>query len=138
MRIPSVVAGLALAALALTGCGGNSGSAGDAKVPDDPAKVKGDLTYAIWDVNQQPAMQQIVKAFNQKYPDVKVSISLATFDQYFTKLKTQGSSNNLPDVFWMNGPNFQLFAANKQLATLDGLIAAKQVDPANYPKALNE
>jgi multiple sugar transport system substrate-binding protein len=138
MRIPSVVAGLALAALALTACGGSSGDAGDAKVPDDPAKVKGDLTYAIWDVNQQPAMQQIVKAFNQKYPDVKVSISLATFDQYFTKLKTQGSSNNLPDVFWMNGPNFQLFASNKQLATLDGLTGAKQIDPANYPKALDD
>lgn len=138
MRISSVVAGVALAALALTGCGGNSGSEGAAKVPDDPAKVKGDLTYAIWDVNQQPAMQQIVKAFNQKYPDVKVSISLATFDQYFTKLKTQGSSDNLPDVFWMNGPNFQLFASNKQLASLDGLAEAKQFDPANYPKALNE
>ena len=133
MRIPSAIAGVILAALALTACGGNSGGAGDAKVPDDPAKVKGDLTYAIWDVNQQPAMQEIVKAFNQKYPDVKVSISLATFDQYFTKLKTQGSSDNLPDVFWMNGPNFQLFAANKQLAGLDGL----QLDLANYPKALN-
>jgi multiple sugar transport system substrate-binding protein len=67
-----------------------------------------------------------------------VSISLATFEQYFTKLKTQGSSDNLPDVFWMNGPNFQLFASNKQLATLDGLTEAKQIDPANYPKALDE
>ena len=138
MRIRSVVAGVVLAALALTACGGNSDNAGDAKVPDDPAQVKGDITYAIWDVNQQPAMQEIVKAFNQKYPNVKVSISLATFEQYFTKLKTQGSSDNLPDVFWMNGPNFQLFAANKQLASLDSLTEAKQVDPANYPKALNE
>ena len=138
MRIPSVLAGVVLAAAALTACGGNSGSAGDAKVPDDPAQVKGDITYAIWDVNQQPAMQEIIKAFNQKYPNVKVSISLAVFDQYFTKLKTQGSSDNLPDVFWMNGPNFQLFASNKQLATLDGLTGAKQVDPANYPKALDD
>lgn len=138
MRIPSavnavVVAALVLAAATLTACGGNSDTAGDAKVPDDPAQVKGDITYAIWDVNQQPAMQEIIKAFNQQYPNVKVSISLAVFDQYFTKLKTQGSSDNLPDVFWMNGPNFQLFAANKQLAGLDGL----QLDFANYPKALN-
>ncbi|QNE17705.1 sugar ABC transporter substrate-binding protein [Kribbella qitaiheensis] len=143
MRIPPLKYGLslvatALAVTALAACGGNSGSGGDAKVPDDPAQVKGDLTYAIWDVNQQPAMQQIVKAFNDKYPNVKVSISLAAFDQYFTKLKTQGSSDNLPDVFWMNGPNFQLFASNKQLATLDGLTGAKQIDPANYPKALDD
>ncbi len=33
MRISSVVAGVALAALALTACGGNSGGAGDAKFP---------------------------------------------------------------------------------------------------------
>jgi multiple sugar transport system substrate-binding protein len=138
MRIPSFVAGVVLAALALTACGSNSDSGSEAKVPDNPADVKGDITYAIWDVNQQPAMQEIVKAFNTKYPNVKVSISLAVFDQYFTKLKTQASSDNLPDVFWMNGPNFQLFAANKQLGTLDGLLEAKQLDPANYPKALNE
>lgn len=138
MRITSVVAGVALAAAALTACGGDSDNAGGAKVPDDPAQVQGDITYAIWDVNQQPAMQQIVKAFNAKYPNVKVSISLATFDQYFTKLKTQATSDNLPDVFWMNGPNFQLYAGNKQLATLDGLVEAKQFDAANYPKALNE
>ncbi|TWD75346.1 carbohydrate ABC transporter substrate-binding protein (CUT1 family) [Kribbella amoyensis] len=138
MRIPSVVAGLVLAATALTACGGGTDQAGDTKVPDDPSQVKGDITYAIWDVNQQPAMQEIVKAFNAKYPNVKVSISLATFDQYFTKLKTQGTSDNLPDVFWMNGPNFQLFAANDQLAKLDGLTEAKQLDPANYPKALND
>ncbi|MEV0286063.1 sugar ABC transporter substrate-binding protein [Kribbella sp. NPDC050820] len=147
MRFSSRLAGVlaaAVLAISLAACGDNGGSGGgsDAKVPDDPAQVKGDITYAIWDVNQQPAMQEIVKAFNQKYPNVKVSISLATFDQYFTKLKTQGSSDNLPDVFWMNGPNFQLFAANKQLATLEGLTSdkdgAKQVDPANYPKALNE
>lgn len=143
MRFSSRLAGVLAAAVlatSLAACGdnGGSGSGSDAKVPDDPAQVKGDITYAIWDVNQQPAMQEIVKAFNQKYPNVKVSISLATFDQYFTKLKTQGSSDNLPDVFWMNGPNFQLFAANKQLATLEGLTEAKQIDTANYPKALNE
>ncbi|HEU4947998.1 MAG TPA: sugar ABC transporter substrate-binding protein [Kribbella sp.] len=138
MRISSVVAGVVLAATALTACGGNSDGASKAEVPSDPSQVKGDLTYAIWDVNQQPAMQSVVKAFNAKYPDVKVSISLATFDQYFTKLKTQGSSDNLPDVFWMNGPNFQLFASNKQLAPIDSLISAKQLDPANYPKALDD
>jgi multiple sugar transport system substrate-binding protein len=138
MRISTIVAGILLAATALTACDGKADTAAGVQVASDPSQVKGDLTYAIWDVNQQPAMQSVVKAFNQKYPNVKVSISLATFDQYFTKLKTQGSSDNLPDVFWMNGPNFQLFAANEQLAPVDALTDAGQIDPANYPKALNE
>ncbi|WP_328992310.1 sugar ABC transporter substrate-binding protein [Kribbella sp. NBC_01245] len=134
MRTPKFLITLTTLLAVLTACGGEGGSgAGDVKVPDDPAQVKGDITYAIWDVNQQPAMQEVVKAFNQTYPGVKVSISLATFDQYFTKLKTQASSDNLPDVFWMNGPNFQLFAANKQLAPVANLADAK-----NYPQALND
>lgn len=133
MRLPKILVAL-ITLTALTACGGeDSPAAGDVKVPDNPAEVKGDITYAIWDVNQQPAMQEVVKAFNQTYPGVKVSISLATFDQYFTKLKTQASSDNLPDVFWMNGPNFQLFAANKQLAPVANLADAK-----NYPQALND
>lgn len=139
MRLRAVLAGIALMSAALAGCGDDGGGGkAEAEAPTDPAQVKGDLTYAIWDVNQQPAMQQLVKAFNTKYPNVKVSISLATFDQFFTKLKTQASSDNLPDVFWMNGPNFQLFASNDQLAGLDKLFEAKQLDPANYPKAMND
>ncbi|MFC0628563.1 ABC transporter substrate-binding protein [Kribbella deserti] len=133
MRIRKLLVTLTALTL-LAACGGqDSPDAADVKVPDDPAQVQGDITYAIWDVNQQPAMQEIVKVFNQTYPNVKVSISLATFDQYFTKLKTQASSDNLPDVFWMNGPNFQLFAANEQLAPVANLAEAK-----NYPQALND
>jgi multiple sugar transport system substrate-binding protein len=55
------------------------------------------------------------------------------YQNYFTKLQTQGSSKTLPDVFWMNGPNFQLYASNGMLAPV-----STAVDPANYPKALDE
>ncbi len=140
MRLRRLLTGLALAALTsslLAACGDDDAPAAGAEVPADPSQVKGDITYAIWDVNQQPAMQSVIKAFNAKYPNVKVSISLTVFEQYFTKLKTQGSSNNLPDVFWMNGPNFQIFAANDQIVPLDAVKGQEKIDPANYPEAMN-
>ena len=51
-------AGLAVA-LALTGCqSGDDGATSD--------EVAGEITYAIWDVNQKPAMQRIIKEFEQQ------------------------------------------------------------------------
>lgn len=138
MRTSKIIIGVVAIATALTACSGSGSDAGKVPVASNPSQVKGDITYAIWDVNQRPAMQSVVDAFNKKYPNVKVTISPTTMGQYFTKLKTQGASDNLPDVFWMNAVNFQLFASNDKLAPLDSLIQAKLVDPANYPKALDD
>lgn len=47
-------------------------------------------------------------------------------------MRTQAEGEQLPDVFWMNGPNIQLYASNDMLAPLDDDAA----DWSNYPKAL--
>lgn len=139
MRYLRTGVGIAAVALILTGCS-SAGSTGDAEVDTsiDPADVTGDISYAIWDVNQQPAMEQLIADFNETYPNVDVSIELTAYAQYFTKLQTQGSSGTLPDVFWMNGPNFQLFASNDLLAPLAPLEEAGLIDTANYPEAMND
>lgn len=140
MRLSRAVVAVAATALLLSGCSAGSGgdATGEIALPDDPTELKGDITYAIWDVNQQPAMEELIADFNSTYPNVKVSIELTAFEQYFTKLQTQGSSGTLPDVFWMNGPNLQLFASNDLLAPLDPFIEADLLDPANYPDAMND
>ena len=38
----------------------------------------------------------------------------------------------------MNGPNFQLYAANGKLAPITGEVEAGDIDPANYSEALND
>ncbi len=38
----------------------------------------------------------------------------------------------------MNSPHLQLYAANAQLEPVTKLIAQKKIDPANYPKVLND
>ncbi len=131
------LAGVAAAALALTACSSGGDDAGDgATVAATDAQAE--ITYAIWDENQKPAIDQNIEDFNEKYPNIKVTVDLTPYQQYFTKLQTQGESKTLPDVFWMNGPNVQLYAANDLLQPVTGLVEGGELDPSKYPDALNE
>ncbi|WP_243062555.1 sugar ABC transporter substrate-binding protein [Humibacter sp. RRB41] len=131
--------GLGLGAT-LVGCSSDSsGSGSQASAYTPPAKsLKATISYAIWDVNQQPAMEKIIKGFNKIYPNVTVNIQLtpSAGGAYWTKMKTLASGKNLPDVLWMNGPNIQLFALNNQLMPIDSLVSAGQIKKSNYPSAL--
>jgi len=124
-----------VAVLGLTSCssgGGTTASPNEVANADTSASI----TYAVWDEKQRPALEKNIADFNKTYPKIKVTVDLTPWAQYWTKLQTQGSSSTLPDVFWMNGPNFQLYASNGQLEPMTSAIAAKKIDPASYPKAL--
>lgn len=126
-------------AAAATGCdGGNKADVKGAtnEIGDDPKKIKGTITYAYWDINQEAMLTDVMKAFNKKYPNVKVQLNMVPFKDYFTKLRAQASSKALPDVFWMNGPNFRSYAENGQLASLKALVDDGLIDPNKYPSAL--
>jgi multiple sugar transport system substrate-binding protein len=128
MRKKGSVAALTAMVLAasLSACGGGSSST------DANGKVT--LTYGIWDKNQEPAMQKIIKQFEAKNPNISVQVQLTPYDgnAYFTKLQAAATGGTAPDVFWMNGPNFQLYAQNGIIKPLTGL----KVDTSDYPKAL--
>jgi len=132
--------GLAVAAAAgfgLSACSDGGGGGGeDLAMPED-TEISASLNYGIWDDVQAPAMEEIISAFNEEYPNIEVNITIAPFDQYFTRLQTQAGSGELPDVFWMNGPNVQLYASEDMLMPLSSLIESGDIDPANYPDAMN-
>jgi len=110
----------ATAAVALSGCSGTTSA-------DEGGKVT--LQYAIWDKNQEPAMNKIIKAFEEDHPNITIETQLTPFKDYWTKLQTSMKGGSGPDVFWMNGPNFKLYAANDQLEPLD-------VTSSDYSQAL--
>jgi len=121
-----------IAALGLTACA--SGSTASEPVT---TATSASITYGIWDENQIPALEKNIDDFNKIYPNIEVNIDITPWAQYWTKLQTQASGNTLPDVFWMNGPNFQLYAANDQLEPMTNLIDSGEIDPANYVETLN-
>lgn len=128
MRRTALMAGVAVATLLLTSCS-TSASTGSTDVADKGTTAE--ISYAYWDETQKDAMDQIIAEFNKEYPGITVKSDITPYSEYFGKLQTQASSDTLPDVFWMNGPNFQLYASNNKFEPLpDG------VDPSDYPEAL--
>lgn len=124
----------------LAGCSTSSGSSSSASSSyEAPAKdTKATLTYAVWDQNQVPAIKANIKAFNKEYPNITVNVDVTPYATYFTKLQTQASSDTLPDLFWMNGPNFQLYAANDKIEPITGEVKAGAITLSNYSSSLDK
>jgi multiple sugar transport system substrate-binding protein len=120
-----VAAAAAVAALTLAGCATGAPAGGS-------TTEKVNLKYAIWDENQKPAMDKIIAAFHKDHPNVTVDLEITPNSDYGTKLQTAIAGGAGPDVFWMNGPMFQLYASNGALAPLDD----QGIDTSNYPKGL--
>ncbi|WP_305787565.1 ABC transporter substrate-binding protein [Symbioplanes lichenis] len=113
---------LGAAALMLSACSSDDGSGSDDQVT---------LSYAVWDQTQKAAMDQLAADFTKGHPTITVDVQLTPWEGYWTKLKAAATGGDAPDVFWMNGPNFQLYASN-------GVISPnpEQVDTSVYPEAL--
>ncbi len=126
-RLGVLLLGVTAVVATTAGCDGAASSDANAKVT---------LSYAVWDKNQVPVMQQLASTFTQAHPNITVNVQLTPWDDYWTKLKAAVTGGAAPDVFWMNGPNFQLYATNGVLRPIDTQVAADKVDLGTYPKAL--
>lgn len=128
----TAVAATTLAAAPLaTGCGPSSppsASTGGSR--------RGHLTYGVWDIYQVPAMQRAAREFERTRPGVSVDVQLTPNGTYWTKLRTACTGGTAPDVFWMNGPNFGLYADAGQLLPLETEGPDAVVRPADFPSDL--
>ncbi|MFI5614172.1 ABC transporter substrate-binding protein [Amycolatopsis sp. NPDC051903] len=137
-RVLATLAG-AVAATLLAACSsGTSASTSDTPYSPPDANVSANLTYAVWDQTQVKAINANLAEFKKKYPNITVNVDVTPFANYFTKLQTEASSDSLPDLFWMNGPNFQLYAGNGKIEPITGEVKAGAIDPKNYPSSLDQ
>ena len=88
---------------------------------DSEASHSGPVTLTYGDVGptQLPAMKQIIAEFEKENPNITVNVQVTPWDSYWTKLQTAATGGSAPDVFWMNAPNFQLYANGGVLMPLD-------------------
>ncbi|GAA0245582.1 sugar ABC transporter substrate-binding protein [Saccharothrix mutabilis subsp. mutabilis] len=121
-------------ALAATAVAVSAAACGGGGAGSDGGPVT--LTYAIWDKDQQPAMEKIAQEYTKAHPNVTVKVQLTANKEYWTKLQTAVTGGSAPDVFWMNGPRIGLYASQGVLQPLDERISAAGVDTAAYPKSL--
>ncbi len=96
------------------------------------------IKYGIWDKNQQPAMQEIIDEFNKEYPDIEVIVEVTPWGQYWTKLQVAATGGALPDIFWMNGANFPVYASNGILTPLNDNIEKSSMDTSNFYESLTD
>ncbi|QBE96645.1 Putative ABC transporter substrate-binding protein YesO [Blautia producta] len=90
------------------------------------------IRYALWDMNQQPAYEQICKNFEAENPGVKVQIELIPWADYWTKLTTQASSGSCPDLMNMFILQFKTLQSKGVLADLTPYIEADNMDLSKY------
>ena len=97
------ITSIALLTMALAGCSGGttpdaSGGAGGGNAIDT-SNASGEVSYWLWESNQQPAYQQCADAFHAANPDLSVKITQYSWDDYWTTLNTAFASATAPDVF---------------------------------------
>lgn len=90
------------------------------------------ISYRFWDVNQQPAMEQIIAAFSKVRPDIKVEVELIPWGNYWSSLETAAAGSNLPDVFWLNAAGFEVYGGYGMLSPVDN----SGMDMSGYAQSL--
>jgi multiple sugar transport system substrate-binding protein len=135
--VRSALTTLAVSAVVMTAaCGGNGDGGDNDDESNGAAQGPVTLSYAIWDANQAPIMEELAEAFTAQNANVSVDVQVTPWDEYWTKLRASVSGGAAADVFWMNGPNFQLYAGNDVIAPLTENIDADGVDVSVYPQGM--
>ncbi|MFC4557294.1 ABC transporter substrate-binding protein [Virgibacillus kekensis] len=121
---------LLLVMLSMIGCASeSSGSEGK--------DGKTEITYYSFSAtpDYEDVLADMVAAFEEENPNIKVNTELAAYSDYFTKLQTRIAGGNAPDVFELNYENFVQYASKGTLADLSGFIK----DDENFnPDQLNQ
>lgn len=137
----------AMAAGLLAGCGSSGSDANSTKATEGSkspgasagSETKGDgkqvtLRYGYWGKRQEEMLKILVAQFESENPDIKIEMELTPVSDYWTKLEEAAGGGSAPDVFWMNGPHFELYAENNILLPLEDI----DVDYAGFPQALTD
>ena len=130
----------AILALGTVGCGNASDSGkteGNSKSANaDFANESGEPNYedmefriAWWgaDIRNTQTVDTI-ENFEKKYPGLKINVEYSAFGDYFTKLTTQATAGNLPDVYLMDYSKIVEYANGGQLEKLDSYIESGAID----------
>lgn len=92
----------------------------------------GDLTYWMWDSNQVPAYQACATAFEEKNPDITITIEQFGYDDYWNKLMTSFVADSAPDVFVDHSSKYGDYASRGLIENLDDLVENDNINLDEY------
>jgi hypothetical protein len=126
---------VALSAVLLAACGGNSGgSGGSAESPGGPVT----LTWFMWSGSdvERNAWLHVADLVTQKYPNIKIQFETTPFDDYWTKLTTQAASGSTPCVIGLQGQRAPQFGS--LLVPLDDYMSQAGVKAEDYVPSITK
>lgn len=113
-------------AMSLTACGGSGGSDSAANASSDAASADGTVNITIWSPTDKEAVEawwtEKLAEWNETHPEIQVSreaIDRSDSYAYENKITTAVTSNDLPDIFYVDGPTVSYYAANKIIVPMD-------------------
>ncbi|UJF15856.1 sugar ABC transporter substrate-binding protein [Jeotgalibaca sp. MA1X17-3] len=121
----------------LAGCGSND-SETDGSLSGEADSEITTVSLAFWNQNQEPVLREILDNFEDENPNIKVEFEITPNPQYWTRLEAAASGEVMPDIVWMNGPNFVQYAANEIIEPIDSYLKDSEIDLNNYPDSLLE
>ncbi|WP_195430338.1 sugar ABC transporter substrate-binding protein [Clostridium sp. D46t1_190503_E9] len=111
-------------AVMLVGCGSGANDEG-AKTADG----KKEITWMCYGQPQETEVyEQVIKKFEEKYPDVKVKLVSTTQDQYGQKIQAAMASNTMADVVYMGPGDVKAWVNSGKMLNLDEYIEKAESD----------
>jgi multiple sugar transport system substrate-binding protein len=93
------------------------------------------LKYAFWGNPDAIGVEQdIIKAFEEKHPDIKIEPIVSGYADYHTKLMTMIAGNMAPDVMRIDDYYFYDFIKLGAVESLSPYIQRDKIDLNLYPK----
>lgn len=125
-------------ALSLVACGGNSGSsapAGGSGSGGNDAASGDVVNLTIWQPSDKETIEnwwiEKLDAWNSEHPEIQVhreAIDRSDSYAYDNKVATAVTSNDLPDILFVDGPQVSYYAANGIIVPLDSYFSADDLN----------
>jgi multiple sugar transport system substrate-binding protein len=71
---------------------------------------------------------KVIDLFQQEHPNIKITSEYGNFDDHWTKLATQASGGNLPDIIQQDYSKLEEWVSRGQLLALDSYVQGGQLN----------
>jgi multiple sugar transport system substrate-binding protein len=103
-----------------------------AAAPQQPVELR----FAWWgSQDRHNRTIKVIELFHQMHPNITITYEFANFQDYFTKMATQASGNNLPDLMQQDYATIQQWVDNKLLLALDDYVNDRSINLTDVPKS---
>ena len=135
------------AGMVLAACGGGTdtppgaggGGAGGGQFGSGKEYTGPNVSLAFWNGftgDDGPFMRQLVDQFNSEHPNIKVSMNVLQWEDYYPKVPTAVSSGNGPDIGIMHIDQLATNAARRVIIPVDEVADVLELQQADFAPAV--